>query len=607
MRASALLLLAVLLGGCDDPRCSANTLMVDVDLAGDAENADTLLVDVTIGDAAPVRTTLAHAAGAASGRIAVEFPSGYPVGQPCTVTLTAERSGRIVGQSLAVALLGPSCDSTSISIGEVISDDGGAALGDGGTGGNGHDPGIPVDPEFKNASAWTLAGGAKIDPTAPGLDDVGQLLLDTNAICAAGGSARQTVTVPSFDAAGPLALTHTVGRECTSASGTCVGGSAAVRFRDGALVIPAATTLQKGVTCLGARAYGGKYDFIVAAGDKNDCSAAMPPTLLLRVDRLAILGESSCPTPGSIKNGNFDGNLNDWSLQLNNGTATIDAGIGVGGSAAGHLTTSQLCQAPKLRGTQSPPMGEHVALSFLFKGTMGKSALVGEETNMARWASVTGSGTFDTPRVCVPEYAKGMALPLLLSTETPQGSCATLDMRDFVFDDLTFVTEPSCPATTFVIDPGFERYTAVAQWNLSTDGSAGQSSATVVGDPSQAHSGTNSLRLSAKQFCTSARANTVITVPQPTATGGPMLKFFYRAPVLENATAYATVQSAQVKLAPSAGYTQAHVCLDPARAGQGQYLEVVVSSAGICGKSFTEEAASFDDFAVTTDPSCPAK
>lgn len=606
MRARTLFFVALLLAGCDDPRCNANTLMVDVELAGAATNADTLLVDVVIGSAAPVRTQLAHAAGAASGRIAVEFPSGYPVGQPCTVTLTAERAGLVVGQSLAVAVLGPSCDSTSITIGEVLSDDGGAA-GDGGVGGGGNDPGIPVDPEFKNPSAWTLAGGAKIDPTAPGLDDVGQLLLDTNAICMTGGSARQSVTVPTFDVAGPLALTHTVGRECTTASGTCVGGSAAVRFRDGALVIPTGTTLQKGITCLGARAYGGQFDFVVAAGDKNDCSDPMPTTLLLRVDRLAVLPEPSCPAPGIIKDGNFDGNMNDWGLQLNNGTATIDAGIGVNGSAAGHLTTSQLCQSPKLRGMQSPPMGEHVALSFLFKGTMGKAALVGEETNMARWASLTGSGNFDTPRVCVPEYAKGMALPLLLSTETPQGSCATLDMRDFVFDDLTFVTEPSCPATTFVIDPGFERYTAVAQWNLSTDGSVGQSSAAVVGDASQAHGGTASLRLSTKQFCSSARANTVITVPPPKANAGPMLTFYYRAPALENATAYATVQNAQVKLAPSAGYTQAHVCLDPARGGQGQYLEVVVGSAGICGKSFTEEAASFDDFAVTTDPSCPAQ
>jgi hypothetical protein len=606
MRACSLLLLGLFVTGCDDHTgCQPNTLLVDVQLAGDAVGADTLLVDVSIGNAAPVRTRLAHAAGAANGRVEVEFPSGYPVGQSVTVTLTAQTSGRVVGQSLAIALLGPTCDSTSISIGEVLSDDGGMPGSDGGTVAN--MPNVPTDPEFKGSGAWTLAGGATIDPTAPGLDDVGELVLDASAICANGGSARQSITLPSFDVAGPLALTHTVSRECTAASGTCAGGTAAVRFRDGALVVPASNTLTKGVTCLGARAYDGTYDFIVGAGDKNDCAGAMPPTLLLRVDRLSIGPESSCPNPGSVRDGNFDGNMNDWGLQLTNGTATIDAGIGVNGSQAGHLTTSQLCQAPKLRGMQSVPMGASVALSLLFKGTMGKPALVGEETNMARWASVTGSGTFDTPRVCVPEYAKGMALPLLLSTETPQGSCATLDMRDFVFDDLTFVTEPSCPATTFVIDPGFERYAAVAQWNLGTDGSAGQATAAVVGDAMQAHGGTYALRLSTKQFCSSARANTTITVPPPTASAGPMLRFFYRAPLLGNATAYATVQNTQVKLAASAGWTQAHACLDPARAGQGEYLEVVVGSSGICGKSFAEEFAAFDDFEVTTDASCPAK
>ncbi|MGZ3438357.1 MAG: hypothetical protein ACXVDD_02530, partial [Polyangia bacterium] len=465
MRAPLVPLVALLLAGCGVHRCKAGTLLVAVELVGPAIGADALLVDVSSDGGTPAHTRLDHKTGAASGTIEIEFPGGYPTGAPVTVTVTALQSGQTLARAMAIALLGAGCDTTSVRVGDV--DVGGSGGVDaGGCPSSGCTTLLlPADPEFKDASAWSLGGGAIIDPTAPGLDDVGELVLSRQATCG-GGSARQSVTIPSFADAGALALTHTVQRTCSATGHDCVGGTVAVRFGDGAIAIPATDALVKSKTCLGARAYGATVDFAVGAGDQNDCADPMLSALEIRVDRLAIQPEPTCPDPGSVKNGNFDGDANAWTLQLGNGTATIDAGIGVGGSHAGHITTSQLCQAPKLRGIQSVPMGPQVALSLLLKGTAGKAALVGEEANLAPWANLVGTGVFETPRVCVPEYAKGMALPLLLSTETPPGSCATLDMRDFVFDDLTFVTEPSCPATAFVIDPGFERYTAVAQWNL---------------------------------------------------------------------------------------------------------------------------------------------
>lgn len=610
MSARVVPLVALLLAGCGVHRCKAGTLLVSVELAGAAGSADALLVDVSSGDGgAPARTRLAHKAGVANGTIEVEFPGGYPTGSPVTVTVTALQSGQTLARAMAVTLLGAGCDLTSVTVGD--SDVGGSSGSD--AGGGCPTPGcqsllLPVDPEFKDPTAWTLGGGAVIDPTAPGLDDLGELVLGRQAACG-GGGASQSVTVPSFADAGALALTHTVQRHCAATGHECVGGTVGVRFGAGAIAIPAGETLVKAKTCLGARAYGATLDLSVGAGDDNDCADPMLDALELRVDRLSIEPEPSCPEPGSVKDGNFDGDANAWTLQLDNGTATIDAGIGVGGSRAGHITTSQLCQAPKLRGIQSVPTGPQVALSLLVKGTAGKAALVGEEANLARWASLIGTGVFETPRVCVPEYAKGMALPLLLSTETPTGACTTLDMRDFVFDDLTFVVEPSCPMTAYVIDPGFERFPAVAQWNLAvnTSGSGAGATATVVDDATQAHGGTHALRLAASQLCSSARANTVVTVPAATAGAGPALKLWYRAPKLANTLAYATVQSATLALAASGAYKQATLCLDPARAGQGVHFEVSLTSAGLCSKAFTEESVLFDDFEATTDPSCPAR
>jgi hypothetical protein len=621
MRALGLFLVGLAMTGCRANACKAGTLLVEVQLTSGAEKADVLIVDVASGDASPIRTRLDHTPGIASGRIEVDFPSGYPAGGTVTVTLTAESQGRPMARSQSIARLAPKCDVTQVGVDGPDSGDGGGVGGGGSDGGllcpgggvftpavPNCDPPVPADPEFKDQQTWTLSGGAKIDPTAPGLDDVGELILDKNALCTTGGTARQSITMPAPDS-GPFALVHTAQRSCSSSGLECTGGTAAVRFRDGAIVFPATSSLVKATTCLGARAYGGTFDLVVGAGDKNDCNNPMLNLLELRVDRIVILPEPSCPSPGTIPDADFDGNQDAWQLQLANGTATIDPGIGVNGSQAGHIATSTLCENPKLRGIQSVPLGAQVALSVFIKGTAGKAALLGEETNQARWASVTGTGVFETPRICVPEYAKGMVLPLILSTETPQGACSTLDVRDFVFDDLSFVTEPSCPMTTFVIDPGFERHSTVPQWNLSVsaDGSPGQAAATVVQDATQAHGGSSALRLSSKQFCTSAHANTVITVPQATANSGPALKFFYRAPVINNTIALATAQSSQLKLTSSASWQQATLCLDPARAGQGQYFELVLGSAGICGRTFNEEFALFDDFEATTDASCPSK
>jgi hypothetical protein len=599
------LLLGVFLCGCGVNQCKQGTLLVNVELSGSAAQADLLNVEVVVGAAGEVKTNLDHEAGVADGTIEIDFPSGYPAGQTVTVTVTATRGGQPVGRSLAIALLNPGCDVTSVSIGDPAPV-GGGAIPDGGSV---MSMPVPADPEFKSMTTWTLAGGATIDPTAPGLDDVGQLILDRDAICKSAGNASQQITMPSFDAAGPFALIHTVKRDCTSSSLGCMGGDVAVRFRDGAIPIPTTDTLVKSRTCLGARAFDGTFGLIVSAGDKNDCNDPMLASLDLRVDRISIVSDPSCPSPGSIPDGDFDGDSSQWQLQLGNGTATIDPGLGVSGSQAGHITTSQLCQSPRLRGIQSVPTGAQVALSLYVKGTPGKAALIGEETNLARWASVTGSGMFDTPRICVPEYAKGMVLPILLSTETPQGACSTLDVRDFVFDQLSFVTEASCPMTTNVIDPGFERQLAVAQWNLEFDdgGTAGLATSTVIADATQAHGGNNVLQLQAKGFCTSARANTVITVPQPASGAGPALKFFYRTPGIDNTLVYASAQTAQVKLPASATWQQATLCLDPARGGQGQYFEVAMTAAGICGRTFPSEPAFFDDFEATTDPTCPTQ
>ncbi len=121
---------------------------------------------------------------------------------------------------------------------------------------------------------------------------------------------------------------------------------------------------------------------------------------------------------------------------------------------------------------------------------------------------------------CLPSWAQGTAQPITFALFSGSGACADASVKDFVFDDVAFVSEPDCPASADILDPGFENVInpkLAPTWQLNTN-SQGTGAAMDVG--AGAHGGSVALELSVQNLCSTAIASTVITVPAPSGKEG---------------------------------------------------------------------------------------
>ena len=117
MRSALLAALLVVLPACTIVgRCKSGTLLVRVSLDAASAAASQLLVSITVGDGAPVTTTVAHATGAGSGTIEVDFQAGYPTGQPITIFIAAVDGGAQVGSNQVTVTASPTCATTTLGI-----------------------------------------------------------------------------------------------------------------------------------------------------------------------------------------------------------------------------------------------------------------------------------------------------------------------------------------------------------------------------------------------------------------------------------------------------------------------------------------------------------
>jgi hypothetical protein len=296
------------------------------------------------------------------------------------------------------------------------------------------------------------------------------------------------------------------------------------------------------------------------------------------------------------------------------GTAALAPGIGQASTRGGRLAITAGCQSPTLANNVSFPWRStaNLAVAIAVRGTAAKELNVGDgNTNGPNptWYVLTGDGgNFATHNLCVPEYVKGMVHPMRLTlSSTPGGSCPTPEAAEFVVDNLRFVTEASCPANAAILDGGFEKTSnVVSYWpvSLSQNGTTGKVSATILNSPADARTGNRVLRLTVAQDCTSATASTIVTVPEPVGNAGPAVKFYYKASA-NGGGGFATNPGTALPLA--AAYTQRIVCLDPSQAGRGISFEVrSQGTGGLCSTQYPAATGFFDDFEVTTDPSCPA-
>jgi hypothetical protein len=479
---------------------------------------------------------------------------------------------------------------------------------------------VPQDPGYQNipANAWTLEQGAVLNATAAGNIESGELEFSKAVMCTSRGRARQSITMPALADSGIFALKVAANGDCmANGGGACQGAGTAVVINGGANLFGynALSTIQLG--CLGERAYNGTFDVVVRPSSRQACAAAT--TLDGVVDHVDIEPSTTCPMPGTLPDGNFDATTNNWTsaVAMANSpppVSEIEAGAGTGGTKAGHVSTGDFCQQATLAGPISPPFTSiaNLALQVSYKGTAGEKMAF--EMNGVRMAVFPASGAQQVGKACLLETNKGMTQTALLGIVLPfaGGVGCGAHSKDFVFDDLQFVSDPTCPTTAWVPDGGFERTDPSAMWDsvISNNGVAtGVASVSVDATAANAHGGTHSLKLVNNVYCGNADATFPIAVPPSASGAGPVLTFFYKAPTLTSVvTVNAGPGSTSATLAASAGYAQMQICLDPTIAGQTSAVTITMtgSSAGGCSATYPAESVWFDDFAVGTSATCQA-
>ena len=232
-----------------------------------------------------------------------------------------------------------------------------------------------------------------------------------------------------------------------------------------------------------------------------------------------------------------------------------------------------------------------------------------------RLAALPGTGAQATAKVCLLQASKGMTQHLTLAIRFPFGNggvgCGAV-AKDFVFDDVQFVNDPTCPATAYLADGGFERIDTSASFesSFSNNGvAAGAGSVTLDTTAANVHGGARALRMVNNVGCGNAAAGFAMAIPPSVAGAGPALQFYYKAPTLTNSTMTVSAGGATSgNLPAAAGYTLGTVCLDPTMAGQSVSVLLGLNGIGSVGCSviYPTETVWLDDFTVTTSPACPA-
>lgn len=451
--------------------------------------------------------------------------------------------------------------------------------------------GGPRDPGFQNSPvAWAVTD-ANIEPAASAMVDPGRARFSNKAICSSTGVVKQSFPMPAFADAEPFALT-VQGQQ----GGDMDPGAIAVFFGNAYGGDGRFTNEQKTRICLGESAYGGDVELRIRS-QAGVCSA----TSTLDLDRATIDPAPDCPAPGRVVNGDFEG-TGGWIAS--GAGAEVATAVGTSGGRGGRISTTNLCQSPSLTGAMSAPSSSltNVALSFSYKGTKGKQMHV-EGGLGSTLGVVTGTATFQEAKLCVPQWAKGAVANLRFRLLDPGGLCADPNVRDFVFDDLKFVSDPKCAAQPYVVDGGFENVTnEVASWLLDHD-TLYSTDAEVVHAADQAHGGEAYVRLATSQPCHYGRAKQTITVPEPVGAAGPAVKLWYRLPVKTKATFETTPGGA---LEVSATWKQKVICLDPTSAGRPLAFTVEADGGGgTCADYYASEHLDLDDVEATTEASCP--
>jgi hypothetical protein len=469
------------------------------------------------------------------------------------------------------------------------------------------------DPDFATTTAWTTLGSATITPSSAHF---------TIATLCDHGGIEQTLPTPPLTCAQSLVMHMGLSLERSDRLNFAVGvngGWTSPTLFDGS-----ATT----ETCLGAAAFDGDARLFLGGGTNHQFCPALVgyegPSLAIEHVSIDVDTSGACPVPGTVPDGDFEGDALSWSLKPRLGTAEIAKGLGEGGSFGAHLATDHLCEDPWIIGKMSLPTSAMVpnpALRVWSSGSSNATASVrigpllpAVLTGTTYIAGTNQAGTTD---ICIPRWAQGTVQPLelaIVATEYAE-TCDVERARDFAFDNFTFVSDPACETGAKVFDPGFEEVArapgATPFWSLDRFDDEPNANVELKIDASAAHTGNVAALFTASTPCPHVGLSGSVTVPTPIGTAGAALKFWYQTSASMHAGLAVSLSAllAPVALPATTQWTQVTACLDGHLAGRPDLLRFAVVSTdggGICADTFPPETFALDDVELTTDASCPA-
>jgi hypothetical protein len=465
-----------------------------------------------------------------------------------------------------------------------------------------------ADPYFMITPDWTATGAVTLA--------AGSATFTDQTRCEFGGVGRALPSLPATCARPAVMILRTTFGFASPPGDT---GALGVRLNGGWNFVQPPTAVDAVNTlCLGTRLFGGEGALFLGGGTQPlGCDE---PGADLGGGELVVSGVSigpdltrACPPVGEVANGDFEAGATGWSLVTADGTAEIAESAGAAASRAGRIATERLCAQPRLRGRMSIPLARDVPNPALHVWARGSAQSVvsmlvgpgpGQETQLV------GDGNAFEVNVCLPRWAQGTVQPISFRFVGTDGVCAQPAPREFLFDDLAFVSEPGCAAQVDLRDPGFEQGTARGSTGpfWVTSGTSG-GAVDLRSDPAFAHAGAVSAVLSASGPCALATLQGDVTIPGPGGPGGPSLSFWYRTDGLANARLEvgSTALPAQLELPAAATWTRASACLNGRLAGRPDRLTFVLrGGGGECAAAYdATETVALDDVALTTDQACP--
>ena len=443
----------------------------------------------------------------------------------------------------------------------------------------------PQDTDFSTkAMPWTYQGGASYGTGEAGKNHA--ILPDLSS------SISQTFSMPQSTAWCGNGLSLDV-----AAASPC--GNAGLLFDWGLGAYSGVSDV-----CLGDWGYGdatGKTSLVISVAPSRGevrCSTS-------DVDQVSLADTLACARPGQVLNGTFAEPVG-WSAT---GTAEVAPHAGTGGTPAAHLWTKNKCDSGSLSGFFSVPYASHLpnaALSLTVSGTAG-STLTLSGAALVPLASVitTGAGP-QTVHACLVSFLRGQYSTLTFGLQASDGDCLVADPHDVVVDEVGLVSDPACSGPEDIIDGDFESTAQAGAWSLASLAAG----AIVAIETGHSHSGASALHMTSSKLCAFGTASAVVTVHASTGAGaGPALKFWYDIPALGSAMFGVQEQSrgaGPFSLPATTGWKQATLCLPPGRIDTADSVIVRVESSGSCGGPDSGDGW-FDDFTITTDPSCPSK